>query len=160
MDWTEVGAQWLHILLGTFWFGGMLFSNYVVIPAISRLPIEGRGAAMAAVGMQAQRIVPWVAVGSILLGVIRGTVLGDIKAVADLGTAYGIAWLVGLLAAIGTLAWGVWVLNPAAARAAASPPSPAKAAEMSRIRGYALIQLGGFLVIFTTMILMHYANEV
>lgn len=158
MDWAEVGAQWLHILLGTFWFGGMLFSTYVVVPAIGRLPVEGRGAAMAAVGQQANRIVPWVALGAIAMGVVRGTVLGDIKSVGDLGTTYGIEWLVSLVAAAATLAWGVRVLNPAAARVAMGPPSPAKAAEMATVRRYALIQLAGFLVIFTTMILMHYAN--
>src|SRR5512146_412961 len=103
MNWTEAGAQWLHILFGTFWFGGMLFSNYVVIPAIGRLPAEGRGAAMAAVGSQAGRVIPWVAIGAILLGIVRGTVLGDIRSVDDLGTAYAIEWLVGLVAAVATL---------------------------------------------------------
>jgi uncharacterized membrane protein len=158
MNWTEVGVQWLHILFGTFWFGGMLFSTYVVIPAIGRLPVEGRGAAMAAVGSQANRIVPWVALGAIVLGVVRGTVLGDIHDVSDLGTAYGIEWLVGLAAAVATLAWGRWVLNPAARRLAMGPPSPAKAAEMANLRRYTWIQMAGFMVIFTTMILMHYAN--
>lgn len=159
MNWTEFGVQWLHILLGTFWFGGMLFSNYVVIPAIAQLAPEGRGATMAAVGRQANRIVPWAAAGAIVLGIVRGTLLGDIKGVADLGTAYGIEWLIGLVAAIATLAWGLWILNPAAARLAMGPPSPAKAAEMARVRTYAAIQMAGFLVIFTTMILMHYASE-
>lgn len=158
MNWAEAGAQWLHILLGTFWFGGMLFSNFVVIPAIGRLPADGRGAAMAAVGAEANRILPWVAIATILLGIIRGTVLGDIRTVGDLGTTYGIEWLIGLVAAIAVLAWGTWVLNPAAARLAMGPPSPAKAAEMVRVRRYALVQLAGFLVVFTTMILMHYAN--
>lgn len=158
MNWIEVGAQWLHILLGTFWFGGMLFSSYVVIPAIGRLPVEGRGAAMAAVGFQANRIIPWIAVGAIALGVVRGTVLGDIHTVSDLGTAYGIEWLVGLVAAVATLAWGLWVLNPAARRLAMGPVSPAKAAEMAAVRRYTWIQMAGFVVIFTTMILMHYAN--
>ncbi len=113
---------------------------------------------MAAVGSQANRIVPWVAVGAIVLGIIRGTVLGDIHSAGDLGTTYGIEWLVGLVAAVATLAWGVWVLNPAAARLAMGPPSPAKAAEMVTVRRYIWIQMAGFLVIFTTMILMHYAN--
>ncbi len=158
MDWVEVGAQWLHILFGTFWFGGMLFSSFVVIPAIGRLPQEGRGPAMAAVGSQANRIIPWVAVAAIVLGIVRGTVLGDIHSVSDLASPYGIAWLVGLVVAVATLAWGLRVLNPAAARFAMDPPSPAKAAGMATVRRYTWIQMAGFMVIFTTMILMHYAN--
>lgn len=93
-----------------------------------------------------------------MLGILRGTALGDIKAVGDLGSAYGIYWLVGLVAALAVLGWGLWVLNPAAARLASGPPSPAKAAEMATVRRYALVQMLGFLVVFTTMILMHYAG--
>ena len=159
MNWAEAGAQWLHILLGTLWFGGMLFSNYVVIPAISRLRADGRGVVMATIGSQTNRIMPWVAAATIVLGVVRGTVLGDIKALADLGTAYGIEWLISLAAAIATLTWGLRVLNPAAARLASGGPSPAKAAEMAKLRRYTFIQLLGFFVIFTTMVLMHYAGE-
>jgi len=159
MDWIEAGTQWLHILFGTFWFGGMLFSNYVVIPAMAGLPPEGRGPAMASIGRRTNQIIPWVAIATIVLGIVRGTVLGDIRSFDDLGTLYGIEWLIGLVAAIAVLAWGTWVLSPAAGRLAAGPPSPAKAAEMARVRSYALIQIAGFLVIFTTMILMHYAGE-
>lgn len=159
MNWTEFGAQWLHILLGTFWFGGMLFSNYVVIPAVSQLPPDGRGPAMASLGRRANRVMPWVALGTIILGIIRGTVLGDVRAFADLTTAYGIEWLIGLVAAVATLAWGMWVLNPAAARLALHGLSPGLADQAAKVRRYGLIQLLGFLMIFTTMILMHYAGE-
>lgn len=159
MDWTEFGVQWLHILAGTFWFGGILFSNFVVIPAVMRLPMDSQRSAAHLIGEQANRIIPWVAVATIVLGIVRGTVYGEVKDIAALSTTYGIEWLVGLVAAIATFAWGMWVLGPAAERMTASGPASSTAAEIGKVRLFALLELLGFVVIFTTMILMHFASE-
>ena len=159
MDWTEFGVQWLHILVGTFWFGGILFSNFVVIPAIMRLPVGGQAAAAHLIGEQANRIIPWFAIATIVLGVVRGTVFGEVKDVSALGTAYGIEWLVGLVAAVATFAWGMWVVGPAAEHMTAGGQAAATAAAIARVRLFAVLELFGFLVIFTTMILMHFASE-
>ena len=165
MDWSGFVVQWLHIFLGTFWFGGVLFANFIVIPAIMRSPEDQQGPMGQRLAEQADRIIPWVAVGTIVLGFVRGTVLGDIKDIGGLGTTYGIEWLVGLVAAIATFAWGTWVLNPAAARlsapaSGAATVAPAEAAaQLGRVKVLALLELVGFFVIFTTMILMHFASE-
>lgn len=159
MDWTEFGVQWLHILVGTFWFGGVLFSNFVVIPAVMRLPADGQAAAIRVIGEQANRIIPWVAIATIVLGVVRGTALGEVKDVSALGTTYGIEWLVGLVAAVATFAWGMWVVGPAAERMTAGGLTSATPAEIGKVRLFALLELLGFFVIFTTMILMHFASE-
>lgn len=167
MDWSVVVVQWLHILFGTFWFGGTLFANFVMIPAIVRLPADRQFQIIEFVAEQANRIVPWMAGGAIVLGFLRGTVFGDIKDLNGLSTDYGILWLVGLVAAVATFAWGEWVLTPAAARLTASgvamgsseQASPEAAAAISRVRLTALLELVGFFVIFTTMILMHFAGE-
>ena len=157
MNWAEFVVQWLHILLGTFWFGGILFSNFIIIPAIMRLASDRQGEIVHNIAAQGQRIIPAVAIGTILLGVVRGTVFGDIKDLAGLGTAYGIWWLIGLIAAVATFAWGTWVLSPAAERITAG--GPADSAALGRVKMYALLELVGFFVIFTTMILMHFAGE-
>ena len=161
MDWAEVIAQWLHIFFGTFWFGGVLFANFVVIPAVMRLPPDGQRQFIELLGKQAERIVPYMAIGAIALGFVRGTVLGDIKDIAGLGTTSGIEWLVGLVAAVATFAWGQWVLNPAASRLNAGEAATAAvmAAQIARVRGMALLELVGFFVVFTMMILMHFAGE-
>ena len=161
MNWTEAIAQWLHVLFGTFWFGGMLFSNLVVIPAIMRLSADGQREFVKSLAEQAGRVVPLMAGGAIVLGIIRGTILGDIKSVDDLGTTYGIEWIVGLVAALATFAWGTWVLQPSAERLNTEPgANPAdQAARVARVRMLAMLELLGFFVIFTTMILMHYAGE-
>ena len=39
MDWFLFGVQWLHVLLGIFWFGNALAVAAFLIPAVSTLPI-------------------------------------------------------------------------------------------------------------------------
>ena len=39
MDWLQFGVQWLHVLLGIFWFGNAIAVAAILIPAISTLPI-------------------------------------------------------------------------------------------------------------------------
>src|SRR5664280_3875410 len=53
----------------------------------------------------------------IILGVVRGTLLGPIKDVGEvLGMPYGITWLVALIAVIATFLWGRIVINGALRR--------------------------------------------
>jgi uncharacterized membrane protein len=169
MDWGEATAQWLHILFGTFWFGGSLFANFVVVPAMMRLPAEPQQQFLRLFAEQTDRMFLIAASGTIVLGVIRGTVFGEIKDVADLGSAYGIYWIIGLVAACLTYAYGSWYLAPRANRLGAEMAAagvgpggqmpPELAVRMSRIRVLAALELVGFLVVFTTMIAMHFAGE-
>jgi len=165
MDWGEFTVQWLHILFGTFWFGGALFANFVVVPALMRLAAEPQQQFLKNLAASPAMLI--AASGTIVLGFIRGTVFGDIKDVAALGTPYGIYWLIGLVAACLTFAYGTWYLQPRASRLGAEMAvvgpggqmSPELAGRMSRLKVLALLELVGFFVIFTTMILMHFAGE-
>ena len=112
MNWGEATLQWLHILFGTLWFGGALFANLVVVPSIMRLPGEPQQQFLKVFAAQSERVMLIAASGAIVLGFLRGTVFGDIKGVADLGTPYGIYWLIGLVAACLTYAYGTWILGP------------------------------------------------
>ena len=40
MDWAQVAVQWLHVFGGIFWFGGALFSNFVLLPAVRHIPLD------------------------------------------------------------------------------------------------------------------------
>ncbi len=111
---------------------------------------------MRALGRQGNRVIPFVAGATIVLGFIRGIAFGEIKGVGDLGTPYGLSWMTGLVVAVATFAWGQWVTGPAAERVSSGNASPQ---EVGRVRLYALLELVGFFVIFTTMILMHFAPE-
>lgn len=99
----------------------------------------------------------------IVLGFIRGTFLGPIKSVDDLfGSAYGLTWLTALTVTILTYLFGLFVIVPALHRmdlAQVNPdgsPTPALAAATNQVKRLVSLELIGFLVIFTCMILMRF----
>jgi uncharacterized membrane protein len=160
------GAQWLHVIFAIFWFGGVLYGDVVLVPAISTLTLPTQRAVGAAIGARANRIVPAAAGAVILLGILRGTVFGQLRSLDALTTAYGITWLVALVFAIGTFMWGLRVIGPSLERLATIPDAealnadgsatPALAALIARVKRVVLLELVGFLVIFTCMILMRF----
>lgn len=163
MDWIVVAVQWLHVLLGILWFGNALVLDVIVIPAINRLPIVTQRDVASLIGARATPILNVVVPLLIALGFIRGTVLGPIKSVDILlGTAYGLTWLVALVVAIATYLWGLFVIVPALRVMDLAPvnpdgtPSPELAAATNRVKLLVSLELLGFLVIFTCMILMRF----
>jgi hypothetical protein len=149
--------QWLHVLLGIFWFGGSLYLNFMVVPVVLSLPL----------GQQRAVAIPLVAILVILLGLLRGTVWGPVHTFAFLfGTAYGVTFLTSLLVASGVELWGHFVAGRAAAQLNTFPlaevmkPQSATAtafdAQVQRVKLFALVELLGFFIIFTCMILMRF----
>lgn len=152
----EFAVQWLHIIVSIFWFGGMLFTDFILTPGLRRMsPPAQREFGMNVASRVPSLMIP-AAVASIALGVVRGTVLGDIRSVDELGTTYGLAWLASLVVGVVVLAWSVYVMPPAVARLQRAGPGAASVA-LAEVSRNARIQLAGFLVIFTLMIVMHYA---
>ena len=99
----------------------------------------------------------------IALGVVRGTLVGPIKDVgAVFGSTYGLTWLVALVAAIATFLWGRIVINGALRRLTAAPlnadgtATAELEAETARVKLVVVLELVGFLVIFSCMILMRF----
>jgi hypothetical protein len=142
---------------------GVLSLDVIVIPAINRLPIVAQRDISAAIGARATPLFRVVVPAIIVLGIIRGTVLGPIRSVdALVGTAYGWTWLIALAVTIGTYLYGLLVLVPAIGRMEATPVAPdgAPTAELAsatdRVKRLVGIELIGFLVIFTCMVLMRF----
>lgn len=163
MDWLVVIVQWLHVLLGILWFGNALVLAVIVIPAINRLPVVGQREISSYIGGRATPIFHVVVPLIIVLGIIRGTFLGPIKSVdVLLGSAYGLTWLAALTVTFLTYAFGLAVLAPAVRamdRVPAGPdgsPTPALAAATDRVKRLVGLELLGFIVIFTCMILMRF----
>jgi uncharacterized membrane protein len=163
MDWIVVVVQWLHVLLGILWFGNALVLDVIVIPAINRLPIVAQREISSYIGSRATPIFHVVVPLIVVLGVIRGTLLGPIKSIDILfGTAYGLTWLTALTATILTYLFGLLVLVPALRAmdlVAVGPdgsPTPALAAATNRVKRLVGLELIGFLIIFTCMILMRF----
>lgn len=166
MDWMLFAVQWAHVVLAIFWFGGVLYGDIVLVPALGTLSLPTQRGVGAAIGARANRVVPPVAGLVILLGILRGTVFGQLKSLDALTTTYGITWLVALAFAIGTFMFGLRVIGPSLERLSSisddealnpdGSPTPALAALIDRVKRNVLLELVGFLVIFTCMILMRF----
>ena len=163
MDWLVVIVQWLHVLLAILWFGNSLSLATITIPAISRLPLVRQQEIGAELGVQGTRVIDVVGPAVIVLGFVRGTFLGPIKDADDLlGTAYGWTFLVALILAIGTFLWGRFVIVPATRVLSMAPVNPDGSATpeleaaLARAKTVTVLELLGFLAIFTCMILMRF----
>ena len=163
MDWLVVAVQWLHVLLAILWFGNSLSLATITIPAISRLPLVRQQEIGAELGVQGTRVIDVVGPAVIVLGFVRGTSLGPIKDADDLlGTAYGWTFLVALILAIGTFLWGRFVIVPATRVLSMAPVNPDGSATpeleaaLARAKTVTVLELLGFLAIFTCMILMRF----
>jgi hypothetical protein len=163
MDWVTFGVQWLHVLLGILWFGYSLALAVFFIPAISRLPIATQRQIGTALREHATPIIDFVAPAVLILGVVRGTLLGPIDSAAEVfSTAYGLTWLVALVTVVGVYLWGRLMIVPAVDRLSAAPltaegrPTPELEVALGRAKQVTVIELVGFFVIFTCMILMRF----
>lgn len=163
MDWVVVVVQWLHVLLGILWFGNALVLDVIVIPAINRLPIVTQREVSSYIGSRATPIFHVVVPLIIVLGFVRGTILGPIKDVdVLLGTAYGLTWLLALTVTVATYLFGLLVIIPALRAMDAAPVNADGTATVeleaatNRVKRLVSLELLGFLVIFTCMILMRF----
>lgn len=163
MDWFTVVVQWAHVLLGILWFGNALALDVIVIPALDRLPIVTQREISSQIGARATPIFKVVVPLIIILGIVRGTLLGPIHSVeAVFGTAYGLTWLAALALTIGVYVWGLVILEPALHRMAAAPitadgsPTAELTVATERVKRLVGVELLGFLAIFTCMILMRF----
>jgi len=163
VNWVTFGVQWLHVLLGIVWFGYSLAMAIFVIPVLSSLPIPVQRQIGAGLGARTEPILDVLVPTLVVLGFIRGTVLGPIQSVADVfTTAYGITWLVALLAAVAVYLWSRFVIIGAIRLLNEAPltpdggPTPEMEAALSRVERVTVLELLGFFVIFSCMILMRF----
>lgn len=165
--WELIAIQWLHVFSGIFWFGSTLYLDFVVIPAVTTLPLEQQRSVSQPLTRFSERVIIPTGILVILLGFLRGTVFGPVRSLDFLfGTAYGITFLIAGLAALATFAWSRLVLARAAHRLDTFPLADVKqpdgegarafAAQVQRVKLLALLELFGFFVIFTCMILMRF----
>ena len=165
--WGLIVIQWLHVLLGIFWFGGSLYLNFMVVPVVLSLPFGQQREVAIPLGARSNQVLPLVAILVILLGLLRGTIWGPVHTFAFLfGTAYGVTFLTSLLVASGVELWGHFVAGKAAAQLNTFPLAevmkPASAValafntQVQRVKLFALVELLGFFIIFTCMILMRF----
>ena len=154
MNWLTFAVQWLHVLLGITWFGYAITMFFLVTPPLMKLPEAQQRDIFHRLGEVGARVFPVVAVLVILLGIVRGTVLGPIQSLDALfGTAYGWTWIVALVATVGLVVNGARNIGP---KFEALGHTPDFADAAARLRRYSIIDLGLFGVVFTCMILMRF----
>ncbi len=157
MLWAQIAITWLHVLGGIFWFGGTLYATFILGPAVMLLPPQANRAIFQA--MMTRRvpvIIETVASITVLLGIVRGTLLGPVKSLGFLlGTPYGITWGIALLLGLSLLAWSHFVVSASAEKMAAAVEASDNAA-MRRGMQQLLVELIGLFGIFTCMILMRF----
>ncbi len=154
--WLQIVFTWLHVLAGIFWFGGTLFAAFVLGPTVMSLPPQMQAAISRAAATRVPVITETVGAITILLGIVRGTLLGPVQSMGVLfGTPYGITWGIALVLALGVLGWAHFVTFPLGDRMAAALET-GDTAVMQRVLALGLIELAGFFGIFTCMILMRF----
>jgi uncharacterized membrane protein len=157
MLWLVVVVQWLHVLSGILWFGGTLYINLILIPAVLPLSREKQQEIAARVSPVTTRVLRPAAILVIVLGFIRGTFLGQLHRVQDVvGTPYGLTWLLALVGALALQTFIQMVLDPAAKRLNTAASAAEYEAALERMKMLGGVQLLGFFAIFTCMILMRF----
>ena len=166
LDWAQFAVQWLHVLAAITWFGAVIYTDFILIPAITTLPPREQRTAGTAIGNRSARVIIGAATAVILLGFVRGTVWGRIHSLDALTTPYGFAWLLALVLAVVTYFWGLKVIIGALERFNAfdldqavlpdGRQNPVMLGLIADIKRKSQIELLLFLVIFTCMIFMRF----
>jgi uncharacterized membrane protein len=152
-----IAVQWLHVLLGIFWFGSTLYVDVILVPTLMGLPLAKQQEVTGRLAQRSSQILLPVATLVVALGFLRGTVFGQLHSVADVfGGAYGLTWLVALLTGVALLGWTFIVLKRALDRLNTAPGPEQFAAGLQRAKVLTLAELAFFAVIFTCMILMRF----
>jgi uncharacterized membrane protein len=148
-----VAVQWLHILMGTAWFGCYIFLDFIMWPTFLRLPIAQAKVTSAVITKFASPVMATSGTLVVLLGIIRGTLLGPIKSFSFLFTSvYGIAWLVALTVSLMLIIWGAgWhdrVIGPVWEEDHVRPGA------VSRLRIGAVFEMTSFGIVLACMVFM------
>jgi hypothetical protein len=163
VDWIAFGVQWLHVLLGIIYFGNALAVALILIPSLNPLPIPIQRDVGFSYGERATRLFDVIVPLIIILGILRGTVFGPIDSFGEvLGTRYGVTWLVALVVTVGVFLWGRLEITPAVRAMNIVPldengaATPELVAATDRVTRLVVLELSGFLVIFSCMVLMRF----
>jgi hypothetical protein len=138
----------------------VLYLNFVVIPALTRQPLEQQRQISSTPGKLSDRLFKPVSLLVIVFGILRGTVWGPIKSWDFLfGSSYGWTFIVALLTTVALILWGIFLTGRAALKLNDYPVeailkgdeqvTTAYAAQLQRVKVLAPLELPGFLVVFS-----------
>jgi len=145
--------QWLHVFTAIFWFGSVLFVDFILIPTVQGLDGPVRGAVMGPLGHRIEKFLTPIGMAVVTLGLLRGIAGG---AFGGLGMAYEVTFIASLVLGIVIVVYGLRLLRPLAQAVGRTPPGPEQDALVARLKTLTIAELGMFLVIITLMILMRF----
>lgn len=149
--------QWLHVFLGLYWFGAVLYVDTILLPTLSRLELADQQRIGRLIGPRTGKVLTPVAVLVVLLGILRGTVFGGLHSLIDVfGSAYGITWFIALVLGVVLVPYGLLVLTPRANGLATASSPEEYGARVAQLRVLTLIELVIFFALFTCMVLMRF----
>lgn len=161
-----IAVQWLHIAMAMAWVGAAIALEVVVEPATTSVPLAQQQALGRRLSARSVPFFTVVGTGTLVLGVIRGTVLGPLQSLTAFGTGYGITWIIALVLTASLAALGALAIGPAAERLYASDelwqanpqgrPSSGRAAAVRHLRLLGRVQLAGFALVLACMVLMSF----
>lgn len=161
MPWGPFVVEWIHILLGMFWFGSALYANFILAPAMMRLSPGARREVFGALFGRASFVMTRVGYLTVAAGVIRGTLFGRIESVdVLLGTRYGIVWLIAFGVGVFLALWSHLVLARSAQKMIVMPPPAAASGQAIMPRPDPMpriVEMIGFFALFTLMIVLKFS---
>lgn len=150
-----VVVHWLHVLGGIVWFGGHIFTAAVIWPALLRRPAPEAKALSDAMAEPAMRVMGPAGMLVLVLGIVRGTVLGPVRSLDVLiGTAYGWTFLAALLLTFGLMGYAGATRQEMERRVWDGDRFHPGAA--AYLRRSSAINLGGLAAILVCMVLMRF----
>jgi uncharacterized membrane protein len=148
-------VHWLHVLGGIVWFGGHVFTAAVIWPALLRRPAVEAKALSDAMAGPAMRVMGPAGMLVLVLGIVRGTVLGPVRSLDVLiGTAYGWTFAAALLLTFGLMGYAGSTRKEMESRVWDGDRFHPGAA--AYLRRSSAINLGGLATILVCMVLMRF----
>jgi hypothetical protein len=125
---------------------------FVIIPAAKKMPVDAQQAWWQNFAVGTKVYFPVLAGLTILLGIGRG-IAGDV--LSNLGTPYGITWIVALVIGAALGGWGARVSAPSVVRLAESTTAELPA-NVARTASTIRVDLAAFAVILALMVAMRF----
>jgi uncharacterized membrane protein len=160
MDWYAIILRVIHIVAGTFWVGAAFVLFLFIQPSAKELGPEGqRFMGHLAVKKKLPMLITFAGILTVLAGILLYWRASDGFDADWISSGPGVAFTVGGLAAIITLALGLSITKPAVDRigalgqeiaAGGGQPTPSQASEMQRLQAR-FVQMGRLSMVLLTI---------